>query len=384
MTALAALFDTAAFMPHGYCILWRPDLLALHVGSDLLIGASYFSIPLALGYFVRRRADLRLRSVFWMFVLFILACGTTHLMSIWTLWQPDYGVEGLVKAGTAAVSAVTALMLWLMMPAALAIPSTAQLEAVNGALNGQIQERQRAEAAVRELNASLEARVSARTADLARLNADLERQIAEREAVEADRRLLIAELDHRVKNNMANVLSMARATLKPERPVADSLAAFEQRMTAFMNAHDLLARAGWRGVSLRGIVKAILRPYADPARDNLLIGGPDVELKAEAALPLGMVLNEMATNASKYGALAAAGGIVRVDWRAAGGGLEIDWREEGGPPAPAEPRSGFGTRLIEGGVQHQLGGVARRSIEGGRYRWQLSLPDIAVRREARS
>ena len=380
MNVLTGLFDTTDFQPHGFCILWRPDLLALHVGSDLLIGLSYFSIPLALGYFVHKRRDLRLRSIFWMFVLFIMACGTTHLMSIWTLWQPEYGIEGLVKAGTAAISATTALMMWLVMPAALAIPSTAQLESVNRELTGEMRERRSAEAAVRELNATLERRVAERTAELARLNADLKRQIAEREAMEQDRQLLMAELDHRVKNNMANILSMAHATLKPGRPVEETLAAFEQRMIAFMHAHDLLSRGRWRGVSLSDLAAAILEPYADADRDNVRIVGPEVELQAQAVLPLGMVLNEMATNASKYGGLVAPDGVVEVVWYRAddGRGLEIDWYESGGPAVDGDPQPGFGTRLIEGGIRHQLGGAVRRRIERGSFHWHMSLPDIAA------
>jgi len=106
------LFGAASFVPHGYCLLWRPDLVAMHALSDAVIAVSYFSIPMALAVFVRRRIDLEYKWVFWLFVAFIVACGTTHLVGLVTLWQPVYGLQGLVKVATAGVSVTTAFLLW--------------------------------------------------------------------------------------------------------------------------------------------------------------------------------------------------------------------------------------------------------------------------------
>src|SRR5215475_10212582 len=106
---LAGLFNNDNLSPHGICLLWRPELIWLHVGSDAIIAAAYFSIPFALAVFVSKRPDVQYSWVFWSFALFILACGMTHVMSIWTLWVPDYGLEGAVKAVTAIASISTAI-----------------------------------------------------------------------------------------------------------------------------------------------------------------------------------------------------------------------------------------------------------------------------------
>jgi hypothetical protein len=105
------------FLPHGTCYLWNPKIVWLHVISDAVITLWYYCIPLALVYLVRRRQDLPFNWIFWMFGAFILGCGTTHLMEIWTVWHPTYFLAGLVKAVTAAVSgfARTALRLLLLL-----------------------------------------------------------------------------------------------------------------------------------------------------------------------------------------------------------------------------------------------------------------------------
>lgn len=119
------------FMPHGYCFLWQPGVLWLHVLSDLAIAIAYFGIPLALIYFIRKRRDLPFQRVFVLFGAFILLCGCTHLLSIWVLWHPNYIFEGWVKAATAVVSIATLVMVIRLMPQLLTLPSPAQLREVN-------------------------------------------------------------------------------------------------------------------------------------------------------------------------------------------------------------------------------------------------------------
>jgi signal transduction histidine kinase len=152
------LLDTRSLSPHGFCLLWRPELLWTHVISDAAIALAYFSIPAALAYLLAKRRDIDFRPVGWAFAVFILSCGATHVMSIWTLWRPDYGAEALVKALTAFASVFTAVALWILMPAALAWPSPRQLEAVNGELRHRIGERDAALLALkRETAGRLEA-----------------------------------------------------------------------------------------------------------------------------------------------------------------------------------------------------------------------------------
>jgi len=163
---LSWLMSPQDYMPHGMCFLWQPELIALHVASDSAIALAYYSIPIALIYFVNKRTDLAFPTIFVLTGLFILACGTTHIMGVWTLWFPDYRLDGGIKAVTAVLSIGTAIAIWKVMPLALALPSTAQLEQANKALGEEIGHRQRAEAALREANAELERRVAERTANL--------------------------------------------------------------------------------------------------------------------------------------------------------------------------------------------------------------------------
>ena len=98
----------SGLMPHGVCYVWNPSLIGLHLVSDTLIGLAYFSIPVTLVYFIRKRRDLPFNWMFLLFGLFIVACGTTHWMEVWTLWEPQYWLAGVVKAITAAASVPTA------------------------------------------------------------------------------------------------------------------------------------------------------------------------------------------------------------------------------------------------------------------------------------
>ncbi len=128
------LFDPQGLTPHGFCLLWEPGLIWVHAVADAGTGLAYFTIPLALAIFVRRRTDLAFRPVFWLFAAFIVLCGAGHWLDLLTLWVPVYGFEGAVKAVTAVVSILTAVALWRLLPAAMALPSPAQLRAANAAL----------------------------------------------------------------------------------------------------------------------------------------------------------------------------------------------------------------------------------------------------------
>ncbi|MBD2609030.1 EAL domain-containing protein [Scytonema hofmannii FACHB-248] len=143
------------FIPHGYCYLWKPDLLGLHILSDSLIAIAYFSISITLLYFVRKRQDLPFNRVFLLFAIFILTCGTTHIMEIWTLWYPTYWLSGCIKAITALISLYTACELIPLIPKVLALPNSAQLEAANQELEREISIRKQAELALEEREAML-------------------------------------------------------------------------------------------------------------------------------------------------------------------------------------------------------------------------------------
>jgi signal transduction histidine kinase/CheY-like chemotaxis protein len=150
LTFLQSLLESSTLSPHGICLLWRPELIWLNVSSDAIIALSYFSIPFALAIFVSKRPDVEFGWIFWAFAIFITACGMTHVMSIWTLWVPEYGLEGLVKAVTAAASIITAIVLWPLLPKVLALPSPAQLRATQAELENQIAHRLEAEERMRQ------------------------------------------------------------------------------------------------------------------------------------------------------------------------------------------------------------------------------------------
>ena len=181
---LKDVFAEAPFMPHGHCYLWLPALVWLHAVADALIALTYYVLPIILVYFVRKRQDLPFNWIFLMFGAFLVASGTTHWMSVWNLRYPTYWLAGGVKALTASVSVATAFLLVPLVPRALALPSPAQLEALNRQLHEHIRERERAEAALRNANDELERRVQERTTALLEANEALQAEVVERRKVE--------------------------------------------------------------------------------------------------------------------------------------------------------------------------------------------------------
>ncbi len=192
---LQGIFNSQGFEPHGYCFLWRRSLLWFYIVSDSLLALSYYGIAIALIYFVCKRRDLAFNWVFLFFAGFIIACGTSHLIAIWTLWSPLYWLDAVVKAVTAGASVVTAVALWPLIPKVLALPSPAQLEAANVALQGEIIERNRAQEALRTAYDEVERRVRERTKELARTTEALQAEIAERRQGEQRLRLQSAALE---------------------------------------------------------------------------------------------------------------------------------------------------------------------------------------------
>jgi len=173
MSLLDYLFGAASYMPHGYCLLWRPDLVAMHATADGLTALSYFSIPAAIHVFLRRRTDLEYGWLAWLFVAFIGACGLTHAIGLATLWQPIYGFEGLVKLGAAGVSVATAIVMWPLLPKVLALPTPTQLRQVNDELRAEVSQRKQLEGELRESQQDLERRIEERTHQLQDANTQL-------------------------------------------------------------------------------------------------------------------------------------------------------------------------------------------------------------------
>jgi PAS domain S-box-containing protein len=160
MDFIKKLFSADGFMPHGHCYLWIPSLVWLHVISDSLIALAYFTIPVTLIYIARKRKDLPFDWMFMCFSAFILCCGTTHLLEVWTLWHATYWLSGTVKAITAVVSIATAILLVRLIPKLLAIPNPQTLKQINSDLLQEINKRKQVQEELLWKTAFLEAQVN--------------------------------------------------------------------------------------------------------------------------------------------------------------------------------------------------------------------------------
>jgi PAS domain S-box-containing protein len=184
--------------------------------------------------------------------------------------------------------------------------------------------------------------------------------ITERKRADEHKRLLVAELDHRVKNVLARVGVVAMYTRQGSSTIDEYVRALDQRIQSMAVAHASLSQVNWQGVHVADTVRHQLAPYATKA--NTTTCGPDITLTSAATEALAMVLHELVTNASKYGALSAPEGQVSVSWEIRSSGdaatvMAIVWRETGGPPVLAPPQNGYGTSLICDLIPHELGGT---------------------------
>ena len=184
-------------------------------------------------------------------------------------------------------------------------------------------------------------------------------EITERKRAEEQQTMLVAELNHRVKNILAIVQSVAAQTVRSTPSLESFSAAFSGRIKALSIAHDILTQTRWIGIGLNELLAEVLAPYRLAGEDRLSIEGPPVLLPAGAVMPLSMAVHELATNASKYGALSGPQGKVVIRWQLQSEGrpnVELNWTEEGGPIVERPPATGFGTTLIERTIAYDLDG----------------------------
>jgi PAS domain S-box-containing protein len=185
----------------------------------------------------------------------------------------------------------------------------------------------------------------------------LQDELQERKAAEETMSLLLHEIQHRVKNTLATVMALASQTFKSAS--ADERRSFSARVEALAGAHALLTEENWDRAPVREIVENAIEPFRDRNDGRYEISGPDLEIAAGTSLTLSMILHELATNASKYGALTRDSGTVSIAWRMLeaekGPLLELVWREKGGPQVAAPVRKGFGSKLIESALGHSQG-----------------------------
>jgi signal transduction histidine kinase/ActR/RegA family two-component response regulator len=291
------LFSSPNFMPHGMCYLWQPGTLWLNVASDALIASAYYAIPFALYYLVHeRRKEIAYPGIILMFAAFIVLCGTTHLMEIWTVWHPEYRLAGALKGLTGVVSVATTFALFKLMPQAMQLRSPAQLQ----------QE------------------VGARTAQLANLNEELRAQVDARDRAEAqlqdrDQRKdeFLATLAHELRNPLApirhavKILGEAEATPEQQRWGREVIDRQAHRMALLLD--DLLEVTRiTRGqlvlkkqrVTISSLITAAVetaRPLIDSKELMLTVSQPPERIDLEAdPLRLSQALSNLLTNAAKF------------------------------------------------------------------------------------
>ena len=369
------LFNPSGLTPHGFCLLWAPGLIALHAVSDAIVGLAYFSIPLALASFAAQRKDLEYGWIIHLFVAFILACGTTHLMSILTLWSPAYGIEGIIKAITALLSIATAVILWPLIPKLVALPSGSQLKLLNAQLASKVDEQDRtaqllrdSETQVRRSNIELERRVDERTAELLAANARLSQALEERD-------LLLREVYHRVKNNLQVIdgIVTLQTRLLTDPDAKSALRGLRQRLYALGLVHQQL-------MSSSNLKTFDVAPFLEELSGNIMesIGGRDISLSVRAipldvgldfAIPLGLLVTELVTNSLKHAFPDGKGRIdVALDRRADGTMVLVVSDNGAGYDIPASPRkekiSGLGTSLIDGLVSQLRAVLNVRRMNG--------------------
>ena len=199
------------------------------------------------------------------------------------------------------------------------------------------------------------------------------RDITERKLAEAQIRLLMRETDHRAKNLLSVVQAIAKLSALRAEPKSFA-ERFSERLVALSECHNLLAQTMWAGVDLGELAHRHLDCYMSPTEARVAIEGPPLLLTDKSAQAIGMALHELATNATKYGALSSRSRRLAVQWEIVGNNLALRWKETGGPPPTAPISRGFGHTVIVEIIQHTLGGSVRLEFPPSGCRWEILAP----------
>jgi signal transduction histidine kinase/CheY-like chemotaxis protein len=385
------LFSSNNFLPHGHCFLWQPGTLWLNVASDGLIAASYFAIPAALYYFVRRRKnEIPYVWVPLMFAAFIMLCGTTHVMEIVTVWSPLYRAAGALKLLTGLVSFATVVTLVRIMPHAMLLKTPGQLHA----------------------------EVAARTAQLAAVNIQLQEEVAARAAVQqelqlADRRKdeFLATLAHELRNPLApirqslRILNAAEVDIQKREWSTQVISRQVGRMALLLDDLMDISRITRHRLTLKVepvdvaflITTAVetAAPGIENKHHTLTINLPHTPVTAKVdSLRISQAVANLLSNAAKY---TPPGGHIELTVRAESAGLTIivtdtgigfepsalaDMFEiftRGAPSSETEPGLGLGLALVRQLVTLHGGTVEAQSTGIGKgSEFKIHIPDAVV------
>jgi two-component sensor histidine kinase len=317
------LFGSNDYLPHVFCYLRRPALVWTHVAADSLIGLAYLAISVTLVYLVyKARRDIPFHWIFLAFGLFIIACGGTHFMEVVTIWKPVYVFSAAVKIFTALVSLMTAVVLPFNVPTIL----------------------------------TLARRAKASEQVTATLRASEERKEA-----------LLREVHHRVKNNLAVICSLfyLQSMHTKDEETVQIFRDMENRVHSMALVHESLYRS-------ENLARIDFAEYAQALAKDILAShgspGPSAQLKsdlepivmgADLAVPCGLILNELISNAFKHGFPGSAGGEIRLTLRRGTDGKYSLFVEDSGVGIPADldvnQSKSLGLRLVRSLTQQIRG-----------------------------
>lgn len=221
-----------------------------------------------------------------------------------------------------------------------------------------------------------EIRLEAENLDLRRLLTQAGVDAAEQKVADKLQRILVEELHHRVKNILATVQAIASQSLRAAQSIEDGRKAIESRLHALGRVHDLLLQTHWSKAKLAAILKAGIEPFTTATAPQIAMRSADIEVAPAAALPLAMILNELCTNAVKYGALSSPTGRVSIEASVADGGdgFMLTWEEKGGPAVQEPARRSFGSKLIEHAFVAQLQATAHLRFDPDGVIYELRVP----------
>ena len=187
--------------------------------------------------------------------------------------------------------------------------------------------------------------------------------------------VLTDEIHHRMKNMLTMVTAIVRQSMRSATSLVEAEAAISTRLIAMARAHDMLLKADLKSAGLKGVIQGAVAQH-NSADGNIVIAGDEMQMTPSAILPLTLILNELCTNATKYGALSLPGGTVAVDWSQdeACGSLVLHWKEKGGPLVRAPSARSFGSRLLEDAIPRQLGGFGQMSFPITGMEFRLTVP----------
>ncbi|WP_108791511.1 HWE histidine kinase domain-containing protein [Erythrobacter sp. Alg231-14] len=377
-----ALIEYEKYMPHGMCLLWEPWLVILWSGSDLLIFAAYMAIPMAIWLVLKRRPDLGHRGLVSLFAAFILLCGITHALSIVTLWYAIYPFMGVVKLATAAVSLVTAVVLFRLIPTFIRIPTPQKHEEV-----------------IAQLEVTL--------ADLAMARDQLERTVAHHALALEAANTMIAQNARNDVQRSRNLIQLLSMLTRPGVYLSDRPEVFMRELRGRVNAlsiatSNVMEHGDGASCDIEHIIRRQVEPHFAHPDEKLSVKGDVVLVGMQGAQQISLVAWELAGRLAQMNRWDRADAKVAVEWRVEpstptdsgqndrGPTCSIEWREtkQSNPeashglediqndpiPVTPAPLDGFSEVLLTQIIPRLLHGKARIDIEQSTFIYRLTCP----------